>query len=118
VTTSIFPRAIRLVTIDDMGETEPALDYAKPVRRAALPWQSLVAIPPMLLTPMLMCGCGHIGWEVLPFTSVSVFLSWWGFHNSAPTIFRVVAIFVVIVATVLFAKNAADILWFGHDALF
>jgi hypothetical protein len=74
-----------------------------------------------LLTLMLTCGGGgHLGLIALPTSVLGLGLACCGYIKKQKLMKWtrwVFAIFLVI-PTLVFLKNVADILWFGHDAMF
>lgn len=103
-----------------MQDKPPTLDYARPaVRRSGAPWQTFLALPPLLVSPMTMCMCGHMDFVSLLFTLPAGVLASWGFarREDRAEVWQILTGFVLIVSAGMLAKNLADILWFGHDAL-
>lgn len=101
-----------------MTDKPPILDYARPPQRSSLPWQTIAAIPLLLLAPLTECTCSHMTWVSIPFTMSAIGLGWWGFcwKTSSP-LWRILMIAVAVLASLEAAKNLADILWFGHHPL-
>ena len=68
----------------------------------------------------LACMCGHLGRGQLIGSAIVSFSSWYSFtrFKEKSIIKRIVIMMAVIISTVLLAKNLADVLWFGHDAIF
>ena len=65
------------------------------------------------------CGCGYLQPEGLPFSLGAVVLAWspflfkWARHGRR----RFTTLLAIFLASLLLAKNAADVLWYGHDPL-
>jgi hypothetical protein len=104
-----------------MAEPRPILDYAQAelaARLPSLPWQALAALLPLFFVPATQCACGHLAPVGLLFSGPAASLAWWGFaRKCAWSGWRVLVVAVVIVASIVFLKNAADVLWFGHAPL-
>ncbi|GEM_PF-6669245 len=67
-----------------------------------------------------MCACGHTEWLSLPGNLLGTARIWTGFVQERR---RTAAILLVICMTMILSglalmKNATDILWTGHEALF
>ena len=93
-----------------------------PKQARNLPWTvaAFSLFLAIFITPMFMCGCGHLGRIALPVTLLSSSLAWYSFVsgkavNGLP---RIVVLIAVIAATLLLFKNVTDILWFGHSPVF
>jgi len=88
--------------------------WLQPVNWAA----STLALMFLAMTPVLMCMCGHMGWEVLPVTAGIAFLGCYGWLASWERLpLRVVQIVIAIATLYVFARNVLDVLKFGHNPL-
>ena len=65
------------------------------------------------------CACGHLNVWAFMMTGPAVILAWLGFlrRRSPSWPWRVVSMAAVIMASLVFMKNVADVLWFGHEPL-
>jgi hypothetical protein len=101
-----------------MGDDRNTLDYGRPAARDPFPWQVVAAIPLIFFAPATICACGHMDWLSLAFTGPAAGLAWWGLcRSSRAGIWVALVLFTTVLATLVLAKNMADILWFGHHAL-
>jgi hypothetical protein len=83
------------------------------------PWPTVAAVPVWALSSLGMCLCGHLDAVALMFTLGSTGLAWWGFCLKEKRWGRRVFVFgMVVVTMVTLGKNVADVVWFGHPALF
>ena len=72
-----------------------------------------------LATGAFSCMCGHLPAEALIPSVAGAILAWVGFsrHQYASLVIRMVAFLIVVIASCIFLKNLADVLWYGHNAL-
>ena len=72
-----------------------------------------------LATGAFSCTCGRLPAEALIPSLAGAILAWVGFlrHQDASSVIRMVAFLIVLMASYIFLKNLADVLWYGHNAL-
>ena len=80
-------------------------------------WSFILSVVTLLVFP---CICGHLHTEALPTSGLGVVLAWYPFirYERARILDRCVAVFFVLFTSLVFLKNVADVLWFGHEPLF
>jgi hypothetical protein len=90
-------------------------DFRESPRRAGIGLVVLLFLNVTFTT----CACGHADWLSFPVNAFAFTVGWFlalkGRDSRLPSRFFAAA--VCVLATVLFLKNVADILWLGHDAL-
>jgi uncharacterized membrane protein YhhN len=98
-------------------------DYAgsqKLPRDEPLWWPPAVSVALMVIVaPLCMCMCGHLDRRALPVTIGSAALAVYGWACSRARFpWRAVHMIVAVFAIALLFKNAADVLWYGHNPIF
>ena len=80
-------------------------------------WSFVLSLFTLFVFP---CMCGHLYTDALPTSGFGVVLACYPFIRYERTLIfdRGLAVFFVLLPSLLFVKNVADILWFGHEALF
>lgn len=66
------------------------------------------------------CMCGYIQPQALPLSVAGAALTWYPFlrYNRTNAFISLAVLLVVLISTLVLAKNLADVLWFGHQPLF
>lgn len=93
---------------------------APPSPRRTGAWSFILGFLLSVFTLMLFsCICGHLGMDALPTSTSGVMLAWFPFIRYSRTriVEQCLAVFFVLIPTLIFLKNVADILWCGHNAL-
>jgi hypothetical protein len=69
--------------------------------------------------PLLPCMCGYLGKSAFSFTMPCAILAWYAFamrgNTTRPR--KIVVVIILVLATMAFAKNVGDVLWYGHDPI-
>jgi len=114
------PRMKDEIQLHDGTNQPPTLEYARAGGRGQPPlrwWIAFVAILLAFLAPR--CACGYYGLISLPFTVLAAGLACYGWigNKRKNLIWRAVLMLVVILTSITLFRNIADVLWFGHDAI-
>jgi hypothetical protein len=102
-----------------MADEAPVPSNAPQAAPAAI-WPSAAGLV-MSLAGMAVfpCTCGHLNVWSFMMTGPAVILGWLGFLRrlSPSWPLRMLSMAGVVMASLVFMKNVADVLWFGHEPL-
>ena len=96
-----------------------------PNESKAVPRSRLASTSPIcsgigiILAGFFPCACGHLDALALPVTFPAAAFGWY----AATTIHRgnlshaIITLVISVLATIIFLKNLADVLWLGHNAI-
>ncbi len=109
-------------TRHEMEPEPPVIEYA-PVRpapgRARRVSPSVVSLVLVALTPTLVCACGYLISITFVLTLPAFILAVYGWitNQNRNPLWRGFLMAVAVLSTMVFLRNLADVLWFGHEAL-
>ena len=103
----------QLPTIDSPKERKAVL------RTRPASTSLICAVIGLMLAGFFTCGCGHLDVLALPVTLPTAMCGW----CAATTVRRgnlshaILTIVICVLTTIVLLKNLADVLWFGHNAV-